>query len=134
MEKSYYKNCAGILFVFDYSVLLSFENISEWIKEFEENNSDMNIPKYLVGNKCDLDNIVTQEKIDKFLQDTNYKFKKTSAATGLNIDELFQELAEDIWENFLKTEDKSQKMKLISHHIKEKKQSSCICEPGFSSF
>ena len=127
LAKSYYKNCDGVLFVFDYSSLRTFEDISEWIKLFEENNGNMNLPKYLVGNKCDLENIVTQEEIDKFLNETKYKFKRTSASKGENIEELFHEITEDIWENYLNSGDKEQKLKLIKKYKAPKKRSNCIC-------
>ena len=125
MAKSYYKNCDGFLFVFDYNILASFENMSERIKLFEENNGKMNIPKYLVGNKSDLENKVTEEKINRFLDEVKFKFKRTSAATGENIDELFQEIAEDIAEVFLNSGDKEQKNQLLGKYKPKKKN--CMC-------
>ena len=56
VTKSYYKNTDGVLFVFDYNNPLTFENISEWIQSFEENhNGKENIPRFLLGNKSDLE-------------------------------------------------------------------------------
>ena len=127
LAKTYYKNGHGVLFVFDYNDLASFENMSEWIKLFEESNGNMNIPKYLVGNKSDLENKITEEKINKFLNEVKFKFKRTSALTGANIDELFQEIAEDIFKVFLNSGGKMQNNKLVKNYKPPKQKSNCIC-------
>ena len=72
----------------------------EWIKQFEENKGKSNITKYLLGNKSDLENKINEDKINKFLQEVNFKFKKVSALTGNNIEELFKGIAEDMFEVF----------------------------------
>ena len=101
LSKSYYKNAEGVLFVFDLNQILSFQNISEWIKMYNEQNNDDKIPRYLIGNKCELECKVDEELINKFLvQNPNYTYKKISAAQNKGIDELFMELAEKMAKNY----------------------------------
>jgi Ras-related protein Rab-33B len=62
MISHYYRNVHAVLFVYDVTNLLTFENLSYWIEEYRNhcgtgaNNNQ--IPKILVGNKCDLDSDV----------------------------------------------------------------------------
>ena len=101
LSKSYYKNAEGVLFVFDLSEIRSFNNISEWIKVYNEYNNDDKIPRYLIGNKCELDSKVDDKLIDEFLkQNTNYTYKKISAAQNIGVDELFLEIAEKMSKNY----------------------------------
>ena len=101
LSKSYYKNAEGVLFVFDLSEIRSFNNISEWIKAYNEYNNDDKIPRYLIGNKCELDSKVDDKLIDEFLkQNTNYTYKKISAAQNIGVDELFLEIAEKMSKNY----------------------------------
>ena len=97
LTKSYFKNSDGVLFVFDYGSKESFEHIQEWVQMFIDNTSQDDIPKYLIGNKDDLQNkSVTSEMIEELINKTKFKFKSTSALrTDTNIDELFNEIAED---------------------------------------
>ena len=131
VTKSYYKNTDGVLFVFDYNNPLTFENISEWIQSFEENhNGKENIPRFLLGNKSDLEHKVTDEMINNFLNQhkDKYKFESTSALENTNIDKIFQELAEEIYKIYLTSSKKEQKKITINKYKKEKsRRNNCIC-------
>ena len=102
LGKKYFTNAHGVLFVFAHNSLESFENIESWIQMFEENkSSSLNIPKYLVGNKNDLESNVDVKLIDIFLQKyKDFRYKSTSAKKeeDNNVKELFQELGELIYE------------------------------------
>ena len=82
LGKNYFKNADGILFVFALDNLESLENISNWIKIFEEFGDNKKINKYLVGNKNDLidDIVIREEDIKKFLINHNdFTYKSISA-------------------------------------------------------
>ena len=67
LGKKYFANADGILFVFAHDNLESFENIKDWMKIFEESSSSrIDIPKFLVGNKNDLESEVDENLIDEF--------------------------------------------------------------------
>ena len=131
LTKSYFKNSDGVLFVFDYGNKESFEHIQEWVEMFKENTSQDDIPKYLIGNKDDIENkTVTSDMINEFISKTKFKFKSTSALrTDTNIDDIFNEIAEDIMENYLSNGDKEQKLKLLKKYTKPKNNSKvCFCK------
>lgn len=51
----FYKNCDGVLLVFDISDKRSFETVNFWIEELNNNSNVDNVEIVLVGNKCDLE-------------------------------------------------------------------------------
>lgn len=59
MISHYYRNVHAVLFVYDVTNVSSFENLTFWIDEYNKhcrtNDASSQIPKILVGNKCDLD-------------------------------------------------------------------------------
>ena len=130
VTKSYYKNTEGVLFVFDYSDVKSFEDISDWIQNFEDNNNMGNIPRYLLGNKNDLKHNVKEDSIKDFLNKHNgkYKFESTSALENINIDKVFQELAEEMYKKHLTSANKGQSQKKILNAKNNSKKGNCICD------
>ena len=136
LTKSYYKNADGVFFVFALDNLNSFENIEEWLKDFNENhdkeNDKFNIPKYLIGNKCDveLDEIEVERKlIEKLQKDKNIEhYEAVSAKNNKNIDKIFDEISEMIFQIYLKNGTKEQKkIKVDKYKVKkEKKCSKCL--------
>ena len=130
VAKSYYKNSDGVLFVFDINNVESFENISEWIQCFEDNHTGKdNIPRFLIGNKSDLEHKVTEEEINKFLEKHNnkYKFVSTSALDNINIDKVFQDIAEEIYKIYLTTVNKGQSKIVIDKYKNDQGNRHCIC-------
>ena len=111
LAKNYFTNSDGVLFVFDLNNSESFDNISGWIKQFEESKiKDLSIPKYLIGNKNDLVCNVEENVIKDFLsKNKDFKYMSTSAKENNNIKELFQDIAEIIYERNLKYENMAMK-------------------------
>ena len=100
MGSQYFKNVDAILFVFDLSNKQTFTNINNWIKFFKENTSDEDIPKYLIGNKKDLEKEVNEDMIELFLEEhKDFVYKETSSKEDTNtIKDMFQEIAENLYE------------------------------------
>ena len=120
--KSYFKNAEGVFFVFALNEIKTFKDINEWIKLFNENNTNPNIQKILLGNKSDLnDNIeVNDELIEDFLKNNEeFSYKKVSAADNKNIDEAFQEIGEKIFKNYKQKEQNSLKLEQTKKKIKK---------------
>ena len=92
ITKSFLRGADGILLVFDLTNQTSFDMVNEWMNSIKENASST-VDIFLVGNKCDLDRVVTQDKIDEFKQNNNVPYFETSACTGFNIQETFTEMA-----------------------------------------
>ena len=105
MNKQYVKNVDAVLFIFDLSRKETFNSIKKWIDFFNDNYTGRNnIPKYLIGNKKDLEKEVEQDIIDFFFKDNiNFfcKYKETSAKEEDNqINELFQEMSEILYKDY----------------------------------
>ena len=90
----------GVLFVFDLTNKDSFNKLDFWYNQVLEHANGLNIPKLLVGSKHDLvsstmiENLVTEEEIQNFMQDKNMDgFFKTSALQNHNVLKVFKELS-----------------------------------------
>ena len=55
MNKVYYKGCQGVFIFYDITNLDSFENLDGWLEDFESYNNNKCMCKYLIGDKCDLE-------------------------------------------------------------------------------
>ena len=75
---------------------MSFETISNWIKDAEE-NSYTNACKVLIGNNCEKsDRKISAEEGKKLADDFNMGFFETSPKTCQNINESFYYLVREI--------------------------------------
>jgi GTPase SAR1 family protein len=54
MINHYYRNVHAIVYVYDVTNLASFENLPGWINECDKHVLDQDLPRVLVGNKCDV--------------------------------------------------------------------------------
>ena len=128
LSKSYYKTAEAVIFVFALNNKESFDEITNWLNLFKENNND-DIPKYLIGNKTDLEREIDNDIILEFSKDNNLKYIELSAKNAQNIDEFFDEIANDLYKNYLEKGDlnknkNANKIKLTSN-LKKKKGNCC---------
>ena len=112
ITRSYYKNTACAIIVYEISNKKSFENISSWIEECK-NTAPKSILMVLVGNKCDLEDNreVTEEEGRELAEKNRMLFFETSAKTGKNVEELFKQsvkvIDQKIKENYYDLENDS---------------------------
>ena len=126
LAKSYFKNADGVFFVYAKNNQDSFDRIKEWIKKFNENhNGKKYIPQYLVESKDDLERVVDENISIEFAKENNLIFMKTSSKSNDSINELFQEIGELLYENFLKYNKGNFKQINIYLTNKEKKKTNC---------
>ena len=113
---SYFRYADVVLFIFNLNEPFSFENIQNWIDNFNENNNKSKkvIKKYLIGNKSDLEQKVEQNLIDEFAKKNIMLYKATSAKTNSQINELFQMIGEELYEEIDKKSIVSVKSKSVS--------------------
>ena len=95
------RSVQGIALVFDVINRKSFDNIETWLNEIEDNLDKPCL--VLLGNKIDIEEDkwnVTQEEIDKFVQEKKITYYPTSAKTNQGINEAFTDMANLIYKKF----------------------------------
>nr|CAD7462153.1 unnamed protein product [Timema tahoe] len=53
MVQHYYRNVHAVVIVYDVTKLSSFHSLTQWIEECDKNNLTSDVPRILVGNKCE---------------------------------------------------------------------------------
>lgn len=103
----YCRESNAIIIVFDVTSSKADECIEIWIK-FARDNVDGNIPIYIVGNKCDLicENDGTILKLNKLMEKYDYPLSiihyplfYVSAKSDTGIDQLFHQIAEQLFDH-----------------------------------
>ena len=54
MVQHYYRNVHAVVFVYDVTSASSFRGLPSWIEECKQHSLGTEVPRILVGNKCDL--------------------------------------------------------------------------------
>lgn len=95
ITRSFYRKADGVLLMYDVTNPESFSNCQSWIREIQENVSEQGNVLYLVGNQVDAEQReVTVQEAQSLTESFKLSgFKETSAKTGLNVDEVFQEFS-----------------------------------------
>lgn len=114
---SYYRGANTALIVFDLSDHKTFENVNKWINQYYEYSNPL-MPKYivLVGNKSDKESEVEvkRDEVEELLKiNSDFVYFETSAKSGDNIKELFDNIGRRIYEDF----------KTSGYDLKEKRNS-----------
>ncbi|KAK4469683.1 hypothetical protein MN116_007211 [Schistosoma mekongi] len=93
ITSSYYRGAMGIMLIYDITSRRTFDNIQTWMKNISDFASE-DVEKLVVGNKCDVDSrrAVSYEEGCKKAGSHGIKFLETSAMTGKNVNEAFEEL------------------------------------------
>ena len=102
MASLYYKDAVAAILVYDVSNAETLESLDYWVKELNENIDNTNFIISVAGNKCDLPNENKQLSLNdgkKFCKDKDIPiFSETSAKTGVGVKELFNALAQKVYE------------------------------------
>ena len=115
ITKNYYKGSHGIILLYDVTNLQSFENIKLWINQIREEASP-NVVIYLVGSKIDLEEErkVTKKDGEKLAEEFGLPFLEASGKSGINVNEVFDDIVEridDVYGNLSKKTTKIHKAK-----------------------
>lgn len=93
---SYYRNCGGIIIVYDITRHDTFAKVSEWIDDVRKYTN--NVPLLLVGNKADLveKRAVTEQEAKELADRYGLVLLETSAKTALNIEDAFKQISRQL--------------------------------------
>ena len=108
ITKNYYKGANGIILIYDVTSIQTYENVKNWITQIRDEASP-NVIIYIAGNKIDLEEErkIKTEEGQKLAEELGLPFFETSAKTGVNINESFEDLVEKIDEVYSKIEEKT---------------------------
>ena len=133
--KGYLRESNGIIIVFDFTNEKSFNNLNTWINLINADIEEGKVEKILVGNKSDLpDAKISVEMAQQYAGVHGMKFISVSAKNGVNIDYLFEVLANDCVKKLKESDEKEknkEKEEKISVNVdnnkKEKKSKGKCC-------
>jgi len=103
MRHQFYVGSDGFILVFDLTDPKSFENLSNWFLDIQNQFKDKNILiGYCIGNKCDLEEYIRikLENAKELARYLNLDFIETSALSGKNVDKVFTQLAQALYTSF----------------------------------
>ena len=126
IPKTYYQNADGILLLFDVGYEESFNNISNWIKEINNNctNQQHNVQIILIGNKIDnLNRVISYDEANKKAHELNIKYFDVSCQYNINVKESIFELILDCYSKNKNHDGKNSK--IILDNTNKKKKGCC---------
>lgn len=93
----YYRGAPAAIVVYDITYPETFARAKSWVKELQR-QANPNIVIALVGNKLDLASkrAVPAEDAQAYADENNLLFMETSAKTGVNVNEVFQAIAQKL--------------------------------------
>ena len=122
--QGFFRNTTATVLVYSKTNRSSFDNLGMWIKDIK-NNTEQDMPIFLIGNKCDEENrniVVTKEEGEEYSKQYNLKyFNETSAKRGININEVFEEVAKVVYkDHYLKRKPRKQMDKMTLEKKEDK--------------
>lgn len=122
ITKNYFHSSDGFIIGYDITSRNSFNNVSTWLNEINENASE-EIQKILIGNKCDLsERQVSTEEGKKLAEENGMKFFETSAKSDINVKEVFESITKDIIECQEKSNGENNRNSITINRETEKKK------------
>ena len=97
------KNSDAVILVYAINDLLSFKALDQWLSKLNETVDISKKPIIILGNKADVldeERKVSFEEGKNYADSKGYHFYETSAKTGQNIKEAFDDIFEQLYQNF----------------------------------
>ena len=101
LVSAYTRGCHAAIICFSCELFKSFENLDIWIDELEKQCTTCLI--VACENKSDLENCVPEETVNEWSRIRKIPVFKTSAKTGVGIEEMFGFISDQLVENMQKT-------------------------------
>lgn len=95
----YYSNANVVIFCFDITSRITFDDIKKAIQTF-----DNNIKKVLVGNKIDMEHLrqIQYQEALNFANENNMLYFETSAKNSIGINDVFTKVTENMTKSMIK--------------------------------
>ena len=95
----YYEGSMGVLMVYDVNIQETFDSLERWEKEAAKNGLDLSkCVVAVLGNKIDIKKRQVKTEVAKdWAKGRGYKFFEASAKTGINVNEAFKLLFEQMY-------------------------------------
>ena len=121
--RCYVKSANGLILLYNITSRDSFEYSKRWLKIIRERANNNNIA--LVGNHIDREDyrIISTKEGQDFANDNNLLFFETSAIQGINVNECFDALVNEIYRNDPKTINKREIYELKN---KRRRKTGCL--------
>jgi Ras-related protein Rab-8A len=126
IAKNFYRGAHGVLLVYDICQKNSFLDVKSWIEQIIENADNDDIVMILCGNKCDneKERKISREEGENLAKNYGIPFFECSAKNNININKMFETMAQKI---FTKVGNRqSSSVKLTPNSIKKKIGKCCI--------
>jgi small GTP-binding protein len=91
LHAAYYRGAAGALAVCDCTRPETMRSLSSWVDSFVSVVGDM--PMTILANKSDLEKAISMDELRSFCDSIGSTLLETSAKTGANVEESFQQIA-----------------------------------------
>ena len=129
MALQYIKNTNGVIFAYDIKKKESFNRLITWINTVKNKINLEEIPFTIFGNKSDLNNerIVSTEEGEKFAKKLSCSFFETSAKFGTNVENAFDDIINQIYENIKDEFKNEEKVHSKSFYLKNDKKKNNKC-------
>jgi len=107
LVQGFYRNTSLAIIVYDVNNPKSFEGLEVWLKDLRQ-QTEQEIPIFIVGNKSDMEKKVPTEDAKIFSTSNRTKyFAECSARSGYNVKEIFNEAAKQLYESYKKYQSKN---------------------------
>ena len=120
----------GLILVYSIANKETFKNLDTWMNSVKNIADLSSKPVIILGNKCDLNENrqVTYEEGENYAKNLGYHFYETSAKTGENVKEAFDDIFEQlykIYEEEIEGSKEFKKSETISLNSKHHKKKNC---------
>ena len=120
----------GLILVYSIANKETFKNLDTWMNSVKNIADLSSKPVIILGNKCDLNENrqVTYEEGENYAKNLGYHFYETSAKTGENVKEAFDDIFEQlykIYEEEIEGNKEFKKSETISLNSKNHKKKKC---------
>ncbi|CAD8058999.1 unnamed protein product [Paramecium primaurelia] len=124
----YYRDAKVALLVYDVNDKQSFEGVKEWFKQLQE-QGPLDQIRVIIGNKCDLEQNVSDENGKELAKQYNAIYFKTSCKDNIGVQETFVQVGEKVFKEQLveesrksNTENANSTLKIGSQNQNNKQQ------------